>query len=253
MQTIDDWIRIYQPAAADAPCLVCLPHAGGAATAFVGLAKRLAPQFEVLAVQYPGRQDRRHEPCITDICALADAIQVALMPFAGRQLALFGHSMGALVGYELAQRLERDDDKRLLGFLASGRRAPSSSRLEMAPTTDEEILADLQHLSGTDVRVLRDEGMLEIILPPLRADYGAVERYQPDPGDSIHCPTIVCVGDSDPLTTIAEAEGWRHHVDAPFQLRVFAGGHFYLNECEDDLAQLLAQQLADWGAAAPRS
>lgn len=253
MDTTEDWIRIYQPATADAPRLVCLPHAGGAATAFVGLAKRLTPQVEVLAVQYPGRQDRRHEPCIADIRALADAIQAALVPFTDRPLALFGHSMGALVAYELAQRLERDGDKRLLGFLPSGRRAPSSPRPEMTPTTDEEILADLQHLSGTDIRVLRDEDMLEIILPPLRADYGAVERYSHDPGSSIGCPTVACVGDGDPLTTIEEADDWRRHVDAPFQLRVFAGGHFYLNEREDDLARMLTRQLADWGRGRARN
>ncbi len=244
------WIRTYHPAP-DAPRLVCLAHAGGSATAFFSLAKRLSPRVEVLAVQYPGRQDRRKEPFATDVRAVAAEVHAALEPFADRPLAVFGHSMGASVAFELALRLQRDDDDRLLGFVASGQRAPSAPRRHRVRTTDEEILSDLHELAGTDIDLLRDEGMIDLILPPLRADYAMIDAYRNDPADRLHIPTLVCIGDSDPVASVDEARAWSNHVDGPFDFAVLRGGHFYLNEREDELAELLERQLGAWLAARP--
>ncbi len=248
----DDWINVYHPVEEGAPRLVCLAYVGGASTAFLGLARRLAPRVEVLAVQYPGRQNRRLEPPIPDIRALADAVHGALEAYPGPPLVVFGHSMGALVAYELVQRLEREGDPRLAGFVASGRRGPSTPLRVPTPQTDDEILADMRRLGGADERVLREPELVEMILPASRADWRAVDGYQPDPGSAVHCPTLVCVGDADPDVTLDEARAWERHVDgAPFELREFPGGHFYLAqpEAEAQLADLLAERVTAWAAA----
>ena len=102
----DTWIRGFHPGADGAPRLVCFPHAGGSATFYFPLSRALAPSMEVLAVQYPGRQDRRAEPCIDSIDGLADEIVDALRPLTDRPMALFGHSMGAVLAYETARSWE---------------------------------------------------------------------------------------------------------------------------------------------------
>src|SRR5438093_882622 len=96
------WIRRFQPLPDARARLLCLPHAGGSASFFLPVAHALAPDVEVLAVQYPGRQDRRGEDCVDNVPEFADRLLDALAGWLDRPLALFGHSMGALVGFELA-------------------------------------------------------------------------------------------------------------------------------------------------------
>src|SRR6059058_3650797 len=103
------WLRRFGPVLDSGVRLICFPHAGGSASAYVPLARALAPEVEVLAVQYPGRQDRRHEPPIEDVNRLADLAADVLPTDSARPYALFGHSMGALVAYETALRLSQDE------------------------------------------------------------------------------------------------------------------------------------------------
>src|ERR1700712_4687720 len=115
------WIRRFHESPGASARLVCFPHAGGAATYFYPLSRTLAPSIEALAVQYPGRQDRRAEPCVDDIHELADLVAPALLEWADRPLALFGHSMGATLAFEVAGRLEKAG-VRPAGLFVSGRR-----------------------------------------------------------------------------------------------------------------------------------
>lgn len=101
-----EWFRLFSSAPDAAVRLLCLPHAGGSASFYFPVAQALSPSVEVLAVQYPGRQDRRMEPLIDDIHTLADRITEELSAYRDKPLALFGHSMGAVLGFEVAQRLE---------------------------------------------------------------------------------------------------------------------------------------------------
>lgn len=116
------WFRNYGPAPDACVRLVCLPHAGGSASFYFPLARALSPKIEVLAVQYPGRQDRHAEPCVQNIEDMADRIAEALGPWTDRPYALFGHSMGAMVGFEVARRMEASG-KGPLELFVSGRQA----------------------------------------------------------------------------------------------------------------------------------
>src|SRR5688572_31092003 len=106
MTEVDLWVRRFHPADDAETQLLCLSHAGGSASYFFGVSRALAPEVDVLAVQYPGRQDRLREPCLRSIHDLADALVPAIAPLTGRPLAIFGHSLGATLGYEVARRLE---------------------------------------------------------------------------------------------------------------------------------------------------
>ncbi|WP_138796198.1 thioesterase II family protein, partial [Escherichia coli] len=138
------------PAAEPPTRLVCFPHAGGSAAYFHGVSRALSPAVDVLAVQYPGRQDRRHEPLIDSIDGLAARVREELAPWTDRPLALFGHSMGAMVAFEVALRLTADGAAPSVLF-ASGRRAPSRYREESVHLHDDAgIMAELSRLDGTD-------------------------------------------------------------------------------------------------------
>lgn len=234
------WLRGFHPAPPGAPRLVCLPFAGGAASFFHPLSAAL-PDVQVLAGQYPGRQDRFREPAVHDLQAIADAV-AAELPDDGARTVLFGHSMGALVGYEVARRLEaRGAD--VAHLYVSGRRAPGVP-LPGPPVhvqDDAGVLATVRRLGGPGVELLDEPGLVELVLPTLRADYAAVELYEHATGPRLRCPVTALVGDEDPLVSPAEATEWAGCTGGPFEARVFPGDHFYLIEQSDAVRRVLEE------------
>jgi pyochelin biosynthetic protein PchC len=241
--SFDQWIRIFHPSPDRGIRLVCLPHAGGAASGYFGLSAALAPSVEVWSVQYPGRQDRRSEPPVTDVRELARRLAERLDGRLDQPYALFGHSMGAVVAFELARLLEQSGRGPQV-LLASGRRAPSTVRDERVHLRDDAGVAqELRLLSGTDPAFLRDPELFEMILPALRADYRAVETYQSDLDSTVTCPVTALVGDNDPKTTVEEARAWGRHTSGAFELRILAGGHFFLDERMSEVTAALTEIL----------
>jgi len=238
------WLRRFHPAAQAPVRLVCFPHAGGSASFYFPVSKALTPGLDVIALQYPGRQDRRLEPVVEDIGELARQVAGHLLPLADRPLAFFGHSMGATVAFEVTRLLEREGVAPLALF-ASGRRAPSAVREEaMHTATDDEFIAELERLSGTDARMLGDAEVVRMILPSLRGDYAAIETYRCEPGAQVGCPIDVFIGDADPHVTPDEAAPWHSHTSGPCGVEVFSGGHFYLNDHAKAITDRVAQRVA---------
>ncbi|GGW12583.1 oleoyl-ACP hydrolase [Streptomyces capoamus] len=224
------WLRSFHQAAPGAPRLLFLPHAGGSASFYVPFSKALSPAVDVLSVQYPGRQDRLAEPPATSVQELARGVLRALDERDDTPLALFGHSMGAMVGHELA-RLLQDAGRPPAVFFVSGRRGPSVERAEdVHQGGDARLIEEVAKLDGTHEALLQDEDILRMILPALRADYRAVETYRRTPGPRLDCPLVALTGDADPRVTPEEARTWSEETDGPFELHVYPGGHFYLRE-----------------------
>jgi surfactin synthase thioesterase subunit len=190
----------------------------------------LAPGVDVLAVQYPGRQERRGEPVVESVTELADLVAEALRPWLDRPFALFGHSLGAVLAFEVARRLEREE-RVPLGLFASGHRAPHVARRGSVHLLDDDgLIAELRRLSGTDAALLADEELLRLVLPCVRADYKAAETYRYEPGPPLRCPIAGFTGDADPLVPVDELRPWSEHTSGGFELQVHPGGHFYLND-----------------------
>lgn len=239
------WLRVYRPMPEATVRLVCFPHAGGSASFFFPMVKPLAPAVEVVAVQYPGRQDRRHEPNIDSISELADRCFAAVRRFDDKPLALFGHSMGAVLAYEVALRMREAGLPGPVRLFASGRRAPSRYRAEQVHLQpDDRIIAELRLLSGTNASVLADPELLEMIMPAVRSDYHAIETYRHDPQRRLDRPITVLTGDADPRVSMEEAKAWDDHTSAPIDLHVLPGGHFFLVERGDEVIALLRRELS---------
>lgn len=239
------WLRRFSPAGDATSTLVCLPHAGGSASFFFPLARALAPAIDVLAVQYPGRQDRRHEPNIDNLPELADRIVDAVRLMDDRSFALFGHSMGALLAYEVALRLAAAGLSTPTHLFASGRRAPSRHRDDrLHRSSDGDILTHARRLGGPGSAVLDDPEIRAMVLPLLRNDYHAVETYRHDPSAVLDCPITVLTGDLDALLTLDEAHAWAEHTTGPTDLVVLPGGHFYLADRNEEVVDLLRQRLS---------
>lgn len=238
------WVRRFHPAPAGAPRLVCLPHAGGSASFYFPVSRSLSPAVEVLSVQYPGRQDRRHEPCVDNIPELARQVFRVLRPWLDQPLAIFGHSMGASLGFEVARLMEAETGGPVAHLFASGRRAPSRRRDETVHLLDDEgLLADVKKLSGTNLAALGDPDMLRAALPAIRNDYRAAETYEYTPGPKLSCPVTVFTGDDDPKTTVDEARAWQEHTTGAFDMHVLPGGHFFLTQHQPAILRTLSAAL----------
>ncbi|HEY8544699.1 MAG TPA: alpha/beta fold hydrolase, partial [Acidimicrobiales bacterium] len=156
------WLRRLPAAAGAGPGgarrrLVVFPHAGGAVSWYAPLARLLVPDVDVVGVQYPGRQDRLGEPCLDSIAELRDAVVADLLGggWLDRPVALFGHSMGAVVAYETARRLEHDHGRPPRALVVSGRRAPTTHRVERVHQGgDPALLREIARLGGTPPELL---------------------------------------------------------------------------------------------------
>ncbi|MFE9809716.1 thioesterase II family protein [Streptomyces sp. NPDC005227] len=245
------WLRRYGPPPTTTKgkakaTLVCLPHAGGAPTFFRDWPTLLAPSLDVVAVCYPGRQDRFDEPCITDMTVMAGEVAAALAPLAERgSLALFGHSMGAAVAYEAARLLQSRHGVRPTHLFVSGlvpphRMLPGTRHLK----SDAALAADLLEQGGTDTQVLADEELRALVMPAVRADYQLIETYRhtsaPGPLD---VPITAYHGQDDARTPPTAMPDWQLHTHAPTTTRSFPGGHFYLQQHRRELTTDIRDRL----------
>lgn len=237
------WIAYAQPNETAAFRLFCLPHAGGGANSYREWVTGLAPEIEVLPVQLPGREMRFLERPFDNMTPLLEALHLALRPLLNKPFALFGHSLGALIGFELARRLENE------GFIpqhlfVSGYGAPQLP-VKLPPMhhlDDEQFVAALQDLGTVPTAVLQNEELLALLLPMLRADFAVYERYQYQDAPLLTCPLTILGGQDDLLVPPEMLQPWAQHSVQPGDVHLFPGGHFYLSGQKTAVWQLIQQK-----------
>lgn len=227
------WIRRWDDGAASRLTLICLPHAGGSAGFYRPWAALMPPEVELLAIQYPGREERFEDPAVTGMDELVSAVADAVRPLLDRPYALFGHSMGSAVAWELAHELDRRGAPGPRRLFASGRAAPGTAVTGHLHRQDDEVLsAELVRLGGTSREVLDDPGLRALVLGTVRHDYRIIETHRPRPRPPLACPIHVLTGAADP--ELGEdrcrdrAGGWADLTTARTEVRLFSGDHFYL-------------------------
>ncbi|MFE9409899.1 thioesterase II family protein [Streptomyces sp. NPDC006704] len=239
------WIRCFHPKPGAAHTLVCFPHAGGSASYYHGLSAALGPDIEMLVIQYPGRENRLFEEPVASVEALADAVAEVLGARLGdRRPVLFGHSMGAIVAFEVARRLERAGGPAPRGLVASACSAPSN-RSPLGVLADEEpdgaVLARIMDLGGTARDVGEHAELIELVLPAIRADLAALDSYRAPKDAVVGCPVTVFVADQDLEVPVSEAGLWELHTSAGARVHLFEGDHFYLGKQPQAFLDLLQE------------
>ena len=219
--------------------LFCLPHAGGGISAYAGWAADAPPEVDVQPVRLPGRDGVAGEPCHRMsglVAALTDSLPAGDAPF-----ALFGHSVGAIVAFELAKTLA-DRGPRVL--FVSGSEAPAKAGrpdARVSDLPDEEFLAEVGRLGGSPPELLDEP----VLLPRLRADFAVAETYEYEPGTTVNCPISAFAGRDDPRVGPAELDEWAEYSTADFKRRVLPGDHFYLTTARPLLLRAIGKDLRE--------
>jgi medium-chain acyl-[acyl-carrier-protein] hydrolase len=231
--------------------LFCFAHAGGGPSFFRPWRQALAPAVDVRPVLLPGRESRVRELPYRRMEQLLDPLCAALVPYLDRPYALFGHSLGSVIAYEVARRLAAGDVLPPSALLVSGRRAPGvpARRRAFSALPEPEFLAAIAALNGTPPEVLSQPQLLQLLLPALRADFELNETYRPVPGPPLGCPLIAYMGLDDPEVNAAELLAWHTETSAEFTLRTFPGDHFYLRAGRPDVVSAARQDLSRANAA----
>jgi medium-chain acyl-[acyl-carrier-protein] hydrolase len=243
------WVMRFDARPAAGLRLYCVPFAGAGAPAYRPWAPLLPPAVELRAVQPPGRQDRIREAPFTACRDLVGALAGALAPELGDlPFALFGHSMGGLVCFELARELRRRGAPMPVLVGVSAWPAPQRPRAvrPVADLPDEALAAHVHRLGGMPDAVLGEPELLASVLPTLRADYRVCETYAYEPEPPLDCPITVFGALADPLAAPSDLEAWAAQTTRPLSLRTYQGHHFYLLE---RLETVVGALVADLGEA----
>ncbi|WP_433607240.1 thioesterase II family protein [Dactylosporangium sp. CA-139114] len=248
------------PDAGPVTCFL-LHHAGGSAASFAEFPRHFPPAWRLRAVELPGRGSAiDRAPCIGTADAVAQLLPLILAEAEACRFAVFGHSLGALVAYELVRALERaGTPPAWLGVSAMP--GPALVRRRFPQRRDrwprERLVEFIRQVGGTPVEMLDDEATVDYIVKVLRQDLAVVDTYEFVPGNRLGVPLSVFWGDQDPLTERSMVEDWRHHCAAPVEYHCWPGGHFFLFDQVPRLAEAMTSgvrraRLGSFGTLAGR-
>lgn len=206
------------------------PHAGGSANFYVPFARQFTCGVKRVAVQYPGRKGSHDLASFKGIPELADKVCEMVSPtgVAGCEAVFFGHSMGALVAFEVAQRFENAGNP-VAALFVSACAAPGRSGYDYIPESDRGLLDAVSEMTGVRPEFLDDDEFAAKILPTLRG-FKAITNYQCPPDEILSSPIFAFFADDDEVATREKVASWAERTSSDFAIREFSGHHFYLND-----------------------
>lgn len=244
----DAWFMARSAAGSTRPQLYCLPHAGAGASTYRQW-PNLLPGVDVVPVQLAGRESRFTEPPSTSARRIVEQLAPLLARRAQRPFALFGHSMGALLAYELAHALHALGNSPGHLFV-SGYSSPRLPRpTQHAPVhamSDPDVVAHLTSLDGTAAEVLEHPELLEMLLPVVKADFAVCETYQHPDRPPLDLPVTVLGGLDDAGADRAGLLAWEELTTGDLAVHQFPGGHFYLHDQLEHVLHIIASKVPDF-------
>jgi surfactin synthase thioesterase subunit len=223
--------------------LFCIPYAGTGASIFARWPAMCSSALEIAAIQLPGREDRAFEQPFTRMGLMVKTIAQAMRPYLGMPFALFGHSSGALIAFELARELRTAFESLPSRLFLSSHPAAHLvvDREDFGELSETDLIEALRRFGGTSDQVLANAEMLRMIMPAVRADFAVCARYTYRPSEPLSCPITAFVGKDDERVRGADLMAWRRETSGAFDLQVFAGGHFFINEQPRPVLQAIAR------------
>lgn len=225
--------------------LFCFPYAGGGSMIYRTWANYLPEVVELCCVNLPGRENRIGEACYQSLIPLVEAIAEEITSYLDKPFAFFGHSMGAMLSFELARYLQREKSIEPVELFLSARRAPHLPNTE-PPTYNlpmEEFLEEVKRLKGTPEEVFAHPELIQMMEPLLRADFEVCQTYTYTEGPPLTCRIAAFGGLKDEEVPREEIEAWREHTSGSFVLRMIAGDHFFLQTSRHLLLQMISQEI----------
>ena len=239
------WVRSLKPNPQAVLRLFCFPYAGGSDLTFRTWPLELPAGVEVCGIQLPGHGNRLREPLIDRMEPLVAALTPMLVPYLDRPFAFFGHSMGAMIGFELAHRLRRQHGLEPIHLFVSGRCAPQTPVTE-PPTynlPEPQLLEELRRLNGTPKEVFEQPELLKLMIPLMRTDFELCQTYAHSPEPPLNCPITVFGGLEDHDTPQTDLEAWRTQTTGAFRLYTLPGDHFFIHSSQPFILQVISQEL----------
>jgi medium-chain acyl-[acyl-carrier-protein] hydrolase len=237
-------VQIRHPRPAARLRLICLPPAGGGASRYRDWPADLPEDVEVVSVQLPGREGRFTERPIESMRQLVDPLAEGLAGYLTRPFALFGHSMGALVAFELIRWL-RPSGVAPVHLFASGCRAPHlpSRSPDWHTLPDSEFLSKIESLGGIPPELLIERQLLDTMLPALRGDCVVSETYVCRPQAPLSCPVSAFGGLADKEVFPEDVQAWSRHTTGHFRAHFLPGDHFFIDSARHEVLRLLVSEL----------
>ncbi|UPK75795.1 alpha/beta fold hydrolase [Nocardioidaceae bacterium SCSIO 66511] len=240
---VDRWLTCPSPRPAARARLFCLPHAGAGASAYNGWPEKLAEHtdVEVIPVRPPGRESRLAELPRLDPSELTDALERRL----DRPYALFGHSVGARLAFEVVRELRRRGLPEPVFLGASACPAPQLpvESPEDSTLSDDAFLDRVASIGGMPAHVLTDPEVRELVLPALRADFDYVDTYRYEPESPLRVLLHAFGGDDDPEARPDQIQAWQSQTVGPFRCTILRGDHFFVTEQRDAVIRQVAESL----------
>jgi len=222
--------------------MFCFPYAGGSARIFNGWGRHLPAGVEVCPVELPGRGTRFGEPLRDRLGPLVEDLLPGVLARADAPIALFGHSLGALVAFELGRRLASRHRVVPRHLIVSALRAPHLPRTSVPEHTlpEPEFRARLREFDGTPDEVLADESLMDVVGPILRADLAIPATYEHPPGARVTWPITAFAGMEDTEAPPDDVGAWREQTTGAFALHVLPDGHFFVHSQESSLLRAMS-------------
>ncbi|APF18132.1 thioesterase II family protein [Caldithrix abyssi] len=246
MMNQNKWLVIPTPRPAARIILLCFPFAGGSSHSFRGWAPILPPSVELRAVELPGHGTRLSEPLAEDIHELIEPIARGIASSLDKPFAIFGHSMGALLGFEVALYLQNKLNKRAEHLFVSGHGAPGTPRHEpeIHHLPKPQFLAKIKEYNGTPKEALENKELMDLMFPILKADFKICETYAHKNSGLLNTPLTALGGIQDPSTPREDLEKWRSFTTQSFNIRLFPGDHFYLLQQKVNLLKAILTDIS---------
>lgn len=245
MKKIHPWWVTFNECLNPKLTLLCFSYAGGSPLTFNEWHKWLDPRVRVVTILLPGRATRIMEPAIDEMDAIIDVLLPSIEQIVDGDYAMFGHSLGSKVALQLCKKLKETGGQLPSHFFASGSCAPHKPRKEkvLYNLPDNEFIKELGNLNGTPREVLENEELMQLYLPMLRADFKIADTFKYEMSSKLPVDLSIFRGEFDEDVSVEKSVAWRELFDGAYEFVQFKGGHFFVDECKQQVVAKIMKKL----------